>query len=66
MGHQSPGARNYRDLRGDFGLALAAVRRVAELPRAFRIGFLAAVFLVALRALVDAAFAKLLPDFGGP
>jgi hypothetical protein len=48
--------RTYRALRDDLRLALVAVRRAAEAPRAFRIGFLAAVFLVALRELVDAAF----------
>jgi hypothetical protein len=40
----------YRELRGD--LRLVAVRRAAVVLRTFRIGFLAAVFLLALRALV--------------
>jgi hypothetical protein len=44
----------YRELRGD--LRLVAVRRGAEVLRAFRIGLLAIVFLVALRAVTGFVF----------
>ena len=40
---------SYRELRGDRRLALVALRRAVEVAGAFRLGFLAAVFLVALR-----------------
>jgi hypothetical protein len=47
---------NYRELRGDFRLTLVAVRRAVEVPRAFRMGFLAIVFLAALRELAGFGF----------
>ena len=56
-----PGQRDsrhesYRGLRRDLRPALAAVLRAAEVPRAFRIGFLAIVPLVALRVLAGFVF----------
>jgi hypothetical protein len=48
--------RNYRELRGDRRLPLIALRRAVEVAWAFRPGFLAVVFLVALRALVGFVF----------
>jgi len=48
--------RNYRELRGDRRLPLVALRRAVEVAWALRLGFLAGVFLVALRAVADFVF----------
>jgi hypothetical protein len=47
---------SYRELRGDRRLALVALRRAVEVAWAFRLGFLAAVFLEALRAVAGFVF----------
>ena len=47
---------SYRELRGDRRLPLVALRRAVEVAWAFRLGFLAAVFLVALRAVAGFVF----------
>jgi hypothetical protein len=56
QGKRSSMLWSYRELRGDLRPVLAAVLRAAEVPRAFRIGFLAIVLLVALRELAGFAF----------